>query len=200
MAFPLYATVAYLLWVLAGQLSETALLNVLFALPLVGLAVWVYGRFSAPTRAALPRRLAMLCSSLLIAVAVAWGWPKPAPKGGVAWEPWSAQRVAELRAQGRPIYVDFTARWCATCQVNKRVVFASPALRKWFHDAGVVTLKADWTNADPAITAELARWGRSAVPFNLAYPAGGGPAPPKVLPEVLTPEIVLRALQAPTTP
>lgn len=197
MAFPLYATVAFLVWVLAGQLDEGALLNALFALTLAALALWLYGRYGLPTRARRVRRLAGIGAVLLLAVALGWGWPKPAAPEDVSWEPWSAERVAALRAEGRPIYVDFTARWCATCQVNKKVVFASPELRAWFREARVATLKADWTNADPAITAELARWGRSAVPFNLAYPAGGADVEPRALPEVLTPDIVLRALQAP---
>ncbi|MDN5781003.1 MAG: thioredoxin family protein, partial [Luteimonas sp.] len=196
MAFPLYATVGFLLWVLAGQLSEAGLLNALLALTLVALATWLYGRFSAPTRTATRRRVASVAAAALLLVAVGWGWPKAAAPTAVTWEPWSAARVAELREQGRPVYVDFTARWCATCQVNKKVVFGSPELLAWFREHDVATLKADWTNSDPAITSELARWERSAVPFNLAYPAGAVGSEPVVLPEVLTPRIVLDAFQA----
>ncbi|MGV8942672.1 protein-disulfide reductase DsbD family protein [Thermomonas sp.] len=204
MAFPLYATVCFLLWVLAGQLSEAALLNALLALSLVALAAWVYGRFSMPTRSVLHRRVASIAAAALLLTAVGWGWPKPPAPSAVNWEPWSVERVAELREQGRPIYVDFTARWCATCQVNKKVVFASPEVLAYVRDHDVATLKADWTNSDPLITAELARWERSAVPFNLAYPAAvagtASAAEPVVLPEVLSPTIVLQAFNGAGSP
>jgi thiol:disulfide interchange protein DsbD len=116
--------------------------------------------------------------------------------GDIVWEPWSNERIAELQAEGRPVYVDFTARWCATCQANKKVVFSSNDVKTYFREHRVATLKADWTNSDPHITAELARWNRSAVPFNLVYlPGASGP---KVLPEILTPSIVLNALSPET--
>jgi thiol:disulfide interchange protein DsbD len=89
--------------------------------------------------------------------------------------------------------VDFTARWCATCQANKKVVFASSEVKNYFRQRKVATLKADWTNANPLITAELARWNRSAVPFNLVYVPGK--REPTPLPEILTPGIVLDAFQ-----
>ncbi|WP_313644275.1 thioredoxin family protein [Stenotrophomonas sp.] len=192
MAFPLYATVAYLLWVLAGQLHEAALLNALLALALLGFGLWLYGRATRPGARGARARLSALGGVLVLAAAVLFGWPRaPAPEQ-LQWEAWSSERVQQLQAEGRPIYVDFTARWCATCQVNKKVVFASARVRDYFREHNVAALKADWTNADPLITAELERWNRSAVPFNLAYPAGGGA--PRELPEVLTPEIVLSAL------
>ncbi len=85
------------------------------------------------------------------------------------------------------------ARWCATCQANKKVVFGSSEVENYFRDRKVATLKADWTNANPLITAELARWNRSAVPFNLVYVTGK--REPTPLPEILTPGIVLDAFQ-----
>ena len=191
MAFPLYATVGYLVWVLAGQASEYGLLNALLALALLALALWVYGRF-VPRGGALRRMLTAGFALLLFAVALLWGWPRTATPDAMPWQSWSPERVTELRAQGHGIYVDFTARWCATCQVNKKVVFGSDKLRRYFRDHGIVALKADWTNADPRITAALAKYGRSAVPFNLVY-AAGSTGEPQVLPEVLTPEIVLAA-------
>jgi thiol:disulfide interchange protein DsbD len=192
MAFPLYATVGYLLWVLAGQASEHGLLNALLALSLVALALWVYGRFSARGGAG-RRTLAAGSALLLFAVALGWGWPRAAAPDAMQWQPWSPERVAELQQQGRGIYVDFTARWCATCQVNNKMVFGSDKVRRYFRENDIVALKADWTNADPRITRELARYGRSAVPFNLVYQAGSAAVQPEVLPEVLTPDIVLDA-------
>jgi thiol:disulfide interchange protein DsbD len=121
------------------------------------------------------------------------GWPRAAQASDIVWEPWSPERITQLQEEGRPIYVDFTARWCATCQANKKLVFSSEEVKKYFRDNQVALLKADWTNADPRITAELAKWNRSAVPFNLVYlPRAAKPA---VLPEILTPSVVLNALR-----
>jgi thiol:disulfide interchange protein DsbD len=100
--------------------------------------------------------------------------------------------VAAAHAGGDPVYVDFTARWCATCQTNKKLVFGSAEVQAVMRERGVRLFKADWTNRDPAITAELERWGRSAVPFNLVYLPDQ--KDPKILPELLTPRIVLDAL------
>jgi thiol:disulfide interchange protein len=123
----------------------------------------------------------------------AWlGWPHPAAPTDITWEPWSAERVAQLRADNRIVYVDFTARWCATCQANKKFVFHDANVLKTFHDKNIATLRGDWTNADPLITAELAKYHRSAVPFNLVYLPGE--SEPETLPELLTPGIVLQAI------
>jgi thiol:disulfide interchange protein DsbD len=193
MAFPLYATVAYLVWVLAGQASESALLTALLGLTLVAWAAWLYGRFTAPGASVSRRRFGMSAAVLALAAGLGIGWPRAAAPGDIVWQPWSAEAVAAARAEGRPVYVDFTARWCATCQTNKRVVFGSAEVRQTFRERGVVALKADWTQRDARIAAELARFGRSAVPFNLVYLPGQ--AEPQALPELLTPSIVLEALR-----
>jgi thiol:disulfide interchange protein len=125
----------------------------------------------------------------LFTAGVGLGWPHAPAATDIAWEPWSLERVAELRTEGRPVYVDFTARWCATCQANKKLVFSSEKVKSYFREHRIATLKADWTNADPRITAELAKWNRSAVPFNLVYVAGD--TEPRVLPEILTPTLVI---------
>ena len=194
MAFPLYATVAYLIWVLAGQVSENGLLMALLGLTTISMAVWLYGRYHRPGTGILGARLGLIGALALLLIGLNLGWPRAAASTDIVWEPWSAERVAQLRAAGRPIYTDFTARWCATCQANKKVVFASDAVKRYFRDHKVATLKADWTNADPLITAELAKWHRSAVPFNLVYLPPN--AEPKALPELLTPGIVLKAFDA----
>ncbi len=192
MAFPLYGTTAYLIWVLAGQTSESGLLNSLLGLTVIALATWLYGRTHAPGAKPGRARLGLVSTVALLFIGGWLGWPaKPAPTD-IVWEKWSPAAIEAARAAQRPVYLDFTARWCATCQTNKKFVFSSAEVLRQFADKKVVTLKADWTNSDPAITAELAKWGRSAVPFNLLYLPGR--ADPIVLPELLTPQIVLDAL------
>ena len=192
MAFPLYATVGYLVWVLAGQTSEGGSLNAIFGLTLIAMAVWFYGRYAKPYGKPAQIRLGRLGGLILIVAGAALGWPRAAQPTDIVWEKWSPEAIASAQAEGRPVYVDFTARWCATCQTNKKFVFASDEVKETFRDRNILTLKADWTNKDPAITAELAKWNRSAVPFNLIYLPGQ--PDPVILPELLTPSTVLDAL------
>ena len=111
------------------------------------------------------------------------------------WERFSPGGLKALCAAGRPIFVNVTAAWCLTCLVNERVALSDPAVTMAFADRGVALVEADWTRRDPEITALLASFGRSGVPLYLVFPPGGGP--PRVLPQVLTPSIVLNALAAP---
>ncbi len=201
MAFPLYATTGWLLWVLAAQTAEaeTALRNILFGLVLVAMGAWLYGRIGQPHGASTRRVTGSSLALAFVAGGLWLGWPADptnaaddAAKSGVTWEAWSPEAVARAQAEGRTIYVDFTARWCFTCQTNKAAVFSSDEVLREFAERNVLTLKADWTSKDPRITAELARWNRSAVPFNLLYRPGE--PMPVALPELLTPGIVLDAL------
>jgi thiol:disulfide interchange protein DsbD len=193
MAFPLYATVGYLVWVLAGQVTENGLLTVFFGLVLIAMGIWVYGRWRAPGSSPGRARFGLVGGLVLLALGAWTGWPQPPAPTDIAWEPWSAERVAQLRTEGRPVYVDFTARWCATCQANKKLVFGSAEVRRVFAEKKFATLRGDWTNRDPKITAELARWSRSAVPFDLIY-LPGRPEPIE-LPELLTAGTVLDAVR-----
>ena len=197
MAFPLYATVGYLVWVLAGQTTESGLLMTLLGLTVIAMAAWLYGRYHAPGSTGGRMRFGLIGGLALLTVGGWLGWPRAAAPTDLVWEAWSPERVTELRAQGRTVYVDFTARWCATCQTNKKVVFSSAEVLATFADRNVVALKADWTNQDARITAELAKWNRSAIPFNLIYRADR--PEPQVLPELLTPQIVLDALTGPAS-
>ncbi len=204
MAFPLYATVAYLTWVLAGQTTENGSLMALFGLVLIALGVWFYGRYNAPGTKPAKVRFGTITAALVFAVGVWTGWPEDiasktaaaqaagAPE--VVWEKWSPETVTKLRAEGKTIYVDFTARWCATCQTNKKIVFHSDAVLRAFAAKKIVTLRADWTNKDPAITTELAKYQRSAVPFNVIWQPGK--TEPVILPELLTPSVVLDAIKS----
>lgn len=190
MAFPLYATVGWLVYILAGQIDGDNLLQAILALTLLALAAWVYGRYSAPHRKTKTRRTGSIATLLLLIGAGLYGYPK---KSEITWIPWSAETVQSLREDDRIIYVDFTARWCATCQVNKAVVFSSREVLDFIAANDVALVKADWTNEDPAITRRLAELGKAAVPVNLVYLPGE--ENPKVLPETLTPGMVLDALR-----
>jgi thiol:disulfide interchange protein len=118
--------------------------------------------------------------------------PAEAAVPGEGAEAWSAERVSALQGEGRIVFVNATAAWCITCQLNERVALRSEAVRTAFATRGVAYLKADWTGGDPAITALLRAHGRDGVPLYLVYPAGGGA--PEVLPQILTEGIVLRAI------
>jgi thiol:disulfide interchange protein len=203
MAFPLYATVGWLLWVLAGQTAgdDNALLNIVFGFVLVAMAAWAYGRFGQSYGKPARQFTGKVAAVLLFVAGLYVGWPKEAvaaPVAGaqagyqVTWEKWSPDAIAAAQKAGKFIYVDFTARWCATCQTNKATVFHSDEVLAEFAKKNVVLLRADWTNKDPLITAELARWNRSAVPFNLIY--APNKKDPVVLPELLTPGKVLESL------
>ena len=203
MAFPLYGTVGYLIWVLAGQTGDEAFQNILFGLVLIAMAIWVYGRWTAPGASAGRVRFGVAGLVVLAAAGLWLGWPQSAAAKAAAaqgssapevvWEKWSPETVAQLRRQGRIVYVDFTARWCATCQANKKLVFHNDEVLRTFKARNIATLRGDWTNQDPAITAELARYGRSAVPFNLIWLPGKND--PVLLPELLTPGTVMDALK-----
>jgi len=193
MAFPLYATAAYLAWVLAGETTNSGSLDALIALVLIAMSVWAFGRFQLASSRLVTRRLALLTSLVLAASGLVLGWPSARSADELQWEPWSPERLVTLRREDRPILVDFTARWCATCQANKRIAFGSSDVRSYVLAHHVALVEADWTNSDPRVTAELSRWHRAAIPFDLVFqPAAQSPT---VLPEILTPAIVLKSLE-----
>jgi len=196
LAFPLFASAAWLAWVLGAQAGNDAVLALLLGLVLVALGAWMYGRWGHGG----PRGLPALALALgLLGLFVAWPRAvEPQPGAAIAraedgWEAWSPERVRELLAQGRPVFVDFTAAWCVTCQVNKRVALHDAAVAKAFAERGIVRLTADWTRQDPRITKTLAALGRNAVPVYALYLPGEDA--PRLLPEVLTPSIVLAQIE-----
>ena len=191
LAFPLYATVGFLLWVLAGQVDGDLLLNILLAMVLVAVAGWIYGRWALVGGSTRRRRIIQIMAAAIALYGFYLGWP-PSGADSLRWETWSPERVEQLRDEGVPIYVDFTARWCATCQTNKKVVFSSKEVLRAFSSKNVAALRADWTNHDPRIAKALAAYGRSAIPFNLLYLPGQ--PDPVLFPVILTPGSVLQAL------
>jgi thiol:disulfide interchange protein DsbD len=116
----------------------------------------------------------------------------PAARSAGAWQPWSADGVQHALTAGQPVFVDFTASWCLSCQVNERVALSQPEVMQAFGSKNVALFKADWTREDPAITLALTALGRSGVPVYALYSEGENN--PRLLPQVLTPGIVLDAI------
>jgi thiol:disulfide interchange protein DsbD len=157
---------------------------------LVAMALWAYGRWTQHGASGGRKVFGYAFAGVFLALGLWMGYPRSNPS---QWQEWRPGYAEQLRDQGRIVYVDFTARWCATCKVNKLAVFSSDEVKDTFDRLGVVQLKADWTNRNEEITRALAQFGRSAVPFNLIYVPGR--EQPIQLPEVLTPGIVLDALR-----
>jgi thiol:disulfide interchange protein len=201
LAFPMYAAAAWLVWVLSLQAGPDAVAVVLGGAVLLGLGAWLIGSTQVgPVRT---RRwgTALGLIALIAAASGTWyclpGETAPAASRGIAagaWEPYSPERLQALHSEGRPVFVNLTAAWCITCLVNERVALSRPEVEAVFRQAGIARLKGDWTQRDERITRLLAEHGRSGVPLYLYYPAA---APqPVVLPQLLTPDLVIAALAA----
>jgi thiol:disulfide interchange protein/DsbC/DsbD-like thiol-disulfide interchange protein len=204
LAFPLYGTVAWLIWVVSQQAGPQGVAAILTGLVLIAFALWLYqASLSLP---ALWRRAAAAAAGTVVLAALALGAmtgglplssPASAPAtGGLRWEPFSPSRLAELRAQGAPVFVNFTAAWCITCLVNERVALRSSTVIEAFARRGIVSLKADWTNRDAQIADVLGSFGRSGVPLYLLYPAArpGQAGGPVVLPQILSENVLIDAI------
>ena len=198
LAFPLYATVAWLAWVLGAQVDNDAVMRLLVTLVVVAFALWAWRAFrggaSRAFRAVAAAALvgaAVIAWPLLRGDAIASATASRATAVDTAWQPWSPQRVAELTQDGRPVFVDFTAAWCVTCQVNKQLVLNDAGMRDAFARRNVTLVRADWTRRDPAITRALASLGRNGVPVYVLYRPGREPL---LLPEVLQKRLVEDAL------
>ncbi|MBI3171548.1 MAG: thioredoxin family protein, partial [Hydrocarboniphaga effusa] len=195
MAYPLYLTAVWLLWVLGRQTGTGAITLALVGMVLIGFALWLWSKPVAGSARGL-WRIALALVALLGALALL-AHPalktQAAPAAPIAGhEPYSDARLAELRAQGRTVFVNFTADWCITCKANEKMTLDSAAVKAAFAARNVAWLTADWTREDPAITAALARFGRNGVPLYLLYPPQGEA---RVLPQLLTPGIVIEALE-----
>jgi thiol:disulfide interchange protein/DsbC/DsbD-like thiol-disulfide interchange protein len=195
MAFPMYATAAWLLWVLAQQAGEAGLRMALAGAVLVGLVAWLVGLHQQGAgRSWWPRGVALVALAGLVALMASLHFAKPpqAPDSQQAKnaEPYSAERLAALRAAGKPVFVNMTAAWCITCLVNERTTLSTASVQQAMRTHDVVYMKGDWTNRDPAITAFLRSFGRDGLPFYVFYAPGKEPA---VLPPVLTQAIVMEA-------
>ena len=203
MGFPMLATLVFLLYVLGEERGPAAVTWTLCFLLVLGLAAWMKGAFITPLASFAQRALVLV----LILVLVLGGghyfirekFAETKLEAGPitttdGWQPFTPEKLEAELAQGHAVFIDFTAAWCVTCKFNEKAVLESASVREAFAQRGVVKLKADWTNADPAITKMLQQFGRPGVPLYVLYPAGKS-AEPIILPELLTRNIVLEQLE-----
>jgi thiol:disulfide interchange protein DsbD len=189
MSFLLFATAGYLLWVYGGLIDLENLLDPMLGLSCIAIAAWVYGRWSLPHRkksvrlAALAFTLAFAAAGFLLA--------KPPKPSAIDWQPWSLETQQELLDEGTPVYIDFTANWCATCQLNKKRAYPRE-VAELMKQKGVVALKADKTKPNPEIDKAIGGYGRGAIPVNVLLAPG---REPELLPELLSADHVIEALK-----
>jgi thiol:disulfide interchange protein DsbD len=186
MGFPMLATAVWLLWLTTSHFGRDGVLWIGIFLATVAMAAWIWGEFVQ--RGGKGQGLASAASALVLAGGYFYAlegqlnWRSPARSAkssqavlahmsGIQWRPWSAKAVEEARAAGHPVFVDFTADWCVTCQLNKKTSIEIPSVQEKLKEIDAVCLLGDYTNEDPAITEELKRFERAGVPLVLAYPA-----------------------------
>ncbi len=202
MAFPMFATALWLLWVIGQQGGTAAVMMVLAGLLAIGFALWAWqaGETAAKGRA---RHLWRLCATAAIALALfgaiqanfnaRLASTQPAV---LAADRFTPQRLAQLRAAQQPVFVYFTAAWCITCKVNERLALETEQVKRAFKVQGVQVLKADWTNRDADIARTLRQYGRSGIPLYLYFAPG---ADAEILPQILTPGLIIEAVSSAQT-
>jgi thiol:disulfide interchange protein/DsbC/DsbD-like thiol-disulfide interchange protein len=200
MGFFLLATLLFLLWVIGVERGVEAIIWTSCLLLALSLACWIKGSFIVPTSSPATRLISLV---LVLVLVIGSGWyfgskfkdttlPSGATPLAGDWQPFTPERLQSELAQGHTVFVDFTAAWCLTCKFNEATVLESNAVREAFQRRGIIKFKADWTNADPAITKILKQFGRPGVPMYVLYPAGKEPV---LFPELLTQGIILDKLE-----
>ncbi len=207
LAFLLYLAVVWLAWVFGSLVGVTGMAGLLLSLVVVGLGAWIWGKWGSLAKPKNTRLIAGVVVAIILGTGgflqyvssnqlpplLAESSDSQINDGStIAWQKWSPEKVEQLVAEGKTVYVDFTATWCLTCQVNKKVAFTDKDVIAYFHDNGIVPLKGDWTRRDPIIKGELQKFGRTGVPTNIIYRPSGANT---LLPEVLTPGVVLSAFE-----
>lgn len=200
LAFPLYASAIWLLWVISLQTGSAGVLAVAAGGLSLVFAIWLLKNLSSKPVVKLAFQMialllvlaAVYSPSTLESASATASLSPPSGYEGPEFEAYSEVRLAQLRQEG-PVFVNFTAGWCITCKVNEAVALDSPTIKQAFESHGVAYLKGDWTNEDPAITKKLTEYGRSGVPLYLLYSGADGKA--TVLPQLLTEDIVLQTLE-----
>jgi thiol:disulfide interchange protein DsbD len=196
-SIPIFATVIWLVWVFTQTAGTGALVDLLIAFLLLAVAGWVLGRWPAKAPATVAAVLVLVLAIALPMAAVRRSGASTAAASaattGTQWAAFTPELVTKYRSEGRPVFVDFTASWCLSCQVNERVVLNRADVQERLKTSGVALVRADWTRHDEVIAQTLASLGRDGVPTYALYPADPQ-APPILLPEVLTQGIVFNAL------
>ena len=204
MGFLLMAAVAFLALVAGRQGGVDAVFALLVLMLVAAVAAWIFGRWGAPVRSKRVQTTAKLFAGVLILLSIAWAITETkaayaeladaAPAGDASgqWQLWSEERVESILAEGRPVFVDFTATWCLICQVNKRVALRTEATEELFEKYDIVALSADWTRYDPEITEALESFDRAGVPLYVLYTPNGEVS---VLPQSLTKGLVRDAVE-----
>jgi DsbC/DsbD-like thiol-disulfide interchange protein/cytochrome c biogenesis protein CcdA len=180
MSFLLMGAAGYFFWVYIDHIEPDVLILVIFGMVFIAIAGWIFGRWATPYRATRVRNIGRLAT---VVFAVLGFYLATGPYKGLQWERWSQGKVNDYLEKNTPVYVDFTAKWCATCQVNKKVAY-TPEIVELFKERGIVALRADKTKPDPEIDAKVAEFGKAAIPVNVLYVPGKDPI---VTPELLTP-------------
>lgn len=196
LAFPMYGTAIWLLWVLGGQNGLSGMLVGLSACLLLAFSLWAWGKGGV-----IWRLVAGLSAMTIVALAFMLATTEPMEVGEqqndtLSAEPYLAARLEELLTEGRPVFAYFTADWCVTCKVNERVAINREETASFFEDQGIVVLMGDWTRQDPAITEMLEIYGRAGVPLYLYFPPGATVTGAKILPQILTPSVIKASIVA----
>jgi thiol:disulfide interchange protein DsbD len=198
-SIPIFIAMIWMVWVFGLETGVNAVAALLAGMLLTAIAGWALGRWPA-------KRMSTGMAILLLLAAIALpsyaakelsaprATTKMASANNLVWQPFSPQQLAAEHAQGKAVFVDFSAAWCLSCQVNERLVLDQPDVEEAFRKSGVLMMRADWTNHDDMITAALTKLGRSGVPTYALY-SGGPQTAAKLLPEVLTSGIVFDALR-----
>ncbi|MET0356568.1 MAG: protein-disulfide reductase DsbD [Cellvibrio sp.] len=192
LAFPLYLSAIWLLWVLTNQVNSNLMAGVCVGAVMIAFACWLNNRPASGLSLKIHKLIAVL--AIVVAILLPYKLLNKTTEPS-RWQPYSPELLQELRDQGRPVFIDLTADWCLTCLANERVTLTKAEVEAVFDEQKVATLKGDWTNRDPKISELLAEYNRSGVPLYLWFPANrSGKA--DVLPQLLTPNLVIETITA----
>jgi len=194
LAFPMFAAAIWLVWVVSLQAGSIGLIKILGAMLVLGFGIWLLagtGKLSkvlglAAVLAAIATPLTLAAAPLATSVS---------QNADYTIDDWSPQNVREYQAQGRAVFVDFTAAWCVTCKVNEMTALSSDDVKAAFADTNTVFLIGDWTNKNDEIAQELAKHGRAGVPLYLYYGADNNGVSPDILPQILTKDVLVKTLK-----
>jgi len=193
MGFLLVGTLLWLMWILGQMRGVNGVIALGAMLLVIAVLAWIKGSFWTPFSS---RRSRLLAAAAMLCVLIAAGgaYKFVTRPSQMVWKPFTKSSLEQALASGKPVFVDFTADWCITCKANERFAIDTPQVREAFSKRNVVILKADWTNGDPEITQILNQYGRAGVPMYLVYPGGAKGPQPVLLPELITSQAVLDAL------